>query len=153
MVEDTSETVEVLGVVFPKDDLAGALDAYNELGHLANNGNVVVVDDEFIDSDVAVFNLDTGDYTHASPDEIREALDIEQSFTEYVRDNVSLADHEEVNTRPDDDRAMIADGVNATVTLSTFRDIRDDDGIEIVHVKYSDYNSELQIKLQDVRGD
>jgi hypothetical protein len=149
MVDET-ETVEVLGVVFPKDDLARALDAYDELGHLANYGNVVVVDDEFIDSDVAVFNLDTGDYTHASPDEIREALDSEQSFADYVRDNVSMASHEHVIESLSFD-ATVVDDHNQWLSCGTLANIQGTDGITIAEIEYTHEKDELQVSLEDTR--
>lgn len=150
MVEDTSETVEVLGVTFPKDDLEQALDAYDELGHLASRGNVVIVDDEFIDSDLAVFNLDTGDYTHASPDEIREALDSEQSFADYVRENVSMASHEDVIESLSFD-ATIVDDHNQWLSYGTLTDIQGTDGITIGEIEYMHEKDELQVSLKDTR--
>jgi hypothetical protein len=71
------------------------------------------------------------------------------SFPEYVRENVTLAEHEYV--QPRGNNAMIVDGLNYSITISTFRDIQDDDGIRILSIQYSDVQDELIVRLKDTR--
>jgi hypothetical protein len=151
MSEDTSDTVAVGGTEYPFDELQMAFESYD--GKTTKRGHVILTPDGWDgDNDILVVNLQAGTYDHVPEQVIDKALEdaLEQSFVEYVRENVSMAEHEAVADDTSFD-ATIVDDDNQWVSHGTFEDIEMADGVRVREVEYDNLSDELLIHLKDTR--
>lgn len=152
-----TETVEVMGLEMDPKSAREAIEDYKRCGTHGywcdNDGTYRVIDDGF-DTDEDVILTNQRGHILASPSRILSAIDeaTETSFVEYVRENVRMAAHEDVESIDGVDGVYITDDDNQSITVGTFDDIQSDDGIEVadVHVDSSDV---LKVALRDTRGD